>query len=536
MSTGTHHLAGTTGAVPAGDPGAPALELTHVNAGYGPYRALFDVSFSVPAASVVALLGANGAGKSTVARVATGLLPLTGARSGSTVPVTGQAAYRVARAGVAHVPEGRGVFANLTVEENLTLAFRQRGGRRTVSDSLARAYEAFPVLGERRRQRGGTLSGGQQRLLSLAKVLIVPPRLLIADELSLGLAPVVIEAVYEGLRSIHQTGTALLVVEQQIDRVLSTGRPARWCSSTARWPTTGHPTAPPRRWRRCSPPAATAWRWRTPRRAGETSHPRRPPRPPAGGGPGPAGVLRTRETGNHEQHSRTGDRRRAADHARQAGRGPLHLAPGRPAGLRPRPAGGADRGGPVPGRRRDRRLRHPGGRAEHQRHPQRLGGGRAAPGGAGHHRRPPVRFLPAGHALRGGRGGGGPLRPGHRLRGGGHEPGAARLQRPRRHRPLPPVLSRGRRRPPVGAVPGGPAAGRPMGYQPRGHGPLRPGESSSGRRRLGQRPLRQGGRRGAAEGRGRLADRRVPARGRGHPQNRHHGGPGQAAPRPELGA
>ena len=103
------------------------------------------------------------------------------------------------------------------------MAFRQRGGRKAVPASLERAYGAFPVLGERRRQRGGTLSGGQQRLLSLAKVLVVPPKLLIADELSLGLAPVVIEAVYEGLRSIHQAGTALLVVEQQIDRVLEHG-------------------------------------------------------------------------------------------------------------------------------------------------------------------------------------------------------------------------------------------------------------------------------------------------------------------------
>lgn len=207
----------------AGTPGIepPALEVDHISAAYGPYRALFDVTFTVPAGSITALLGSNGAGKSTVARVVSGLLPSThGAIRLSGHDVTGQPAYKIARAGMAHVPEGRGIFANLTVEENLVMAFRQRAGRRRVPESLDRAYLAFPVLGQRRKQAGGTLSGGQQRLLSLAKVLVVPPRLLVADELSLGLAPVVIEAVYRGLREINQAGTALLVVEQQVDRAL----------------------------------------------------------------------------------------------------------------------------------------------------------------------------------------------------------------------------------------------------------------------------------------------------------------------------
>ncbi|HMD44554.1 MAG TPA: ABC transporter ATP-binding protein [Acidimicrobiales bacterium] len=209
---------GSAGPAP-GDP--PTLVVDRVSASYGPYRALFGVSFTVPAGGVVALLGSNGAGKSTVARVVSGLLPVTGGRivlQGR--DVTGLPAYKIARAGMAHVVEGRGVFANLTVAENLTLAFRQRLGRDQVDDCLERAYESFPVLGERRRQRGGTLSGGQQRLLSLAKVLVAPPKLLVADELSLGLAPVVIDAVYDSLRRIHEAGTALLVVEQQVDRVL----------------------------------------------------------------------------------------------------------------------------------------------------------------------------------------------------------------------------------------------------------------------------------------------------------------------------
>jgi branched-chain amino acid transport system ATP-binding protein len=214
-------VTGTDPAPPGSDQAPLALEVDHVSASYGPYRALFDVSFTVPSGGVTALIGSNGAGKSTVSRVVTGLLAsTTGTIRLSGRDITGLPAYKIARAGTAHVPEGRGVFASLTVEENLRLVFRQRGGRQCVADSLARAYEAFPVLGQRRGQHGGTLSGGEQRMLSLAKVLVLPPRLLVADEISLGLAPVVIDAVYDGLRKINGAGTALLVVEQQVDRVL----------------------------------------------------------------------------------------------------------------------------------------------------------------------------------------------------------------------------------------------------------------------------------------------------------------------------
>jgi branched-chain amino acid transport system ATP-binding protein len=197
------------------------LVLEHVSAAYGPYRALFDVSFTVPVGGIVALVGSNGAGKSTVARTVSGLVAVTaGSISLSGEDITRLPAYKIARAGMAHVVEGRGVFSTLTVEENLSLAFRQRAGRRLLAANLERAYTAFPILGERRRQMAGTLSGGQQRLLSLAKVLVVPPHVLIADELSLGLAPVVVDTVYEGLREINRNGTALVVVEQQVSRVL----------------------------------------------------------------------------------------------------------------------------------------------------------------------------------------------------------------------------------------------------------------------------------------------------------------------------
>ncbi|HUY23100.1 MAG TPA: ABC transporter ATP-binding protein [Acidimicrobiales bacterium] len=201
---------------------APLLEVRDVDAVYGPYRALFGVSFSVAERSAVALVGANGAGKSTVARVVSGLVR---ASSGSVhfagEDITRYPAWRIARLGLAHAPEGRAVFGSLTVEENLVLTFRQAVGRHGVAGALARAYDAFPRLGERRRQPAGTLSGGEQRMLALAKVLAVPQRLLVVDELSLGLAPVVVDEVFAGLRTILEAGTALLVVEQHVDRALS---------------------------------------------------------------------------------------------------------------------------------------------------------------------------------------------------------------------------------------------------------------------------------------------------------------------------
>jgi len=209
-----------TGRAAAGSP-VPALDVVGVSAAYGPYRALFDVSFEVPAGGNVALIGSNGAGKSTVSRVVSGLLPASaGTVRLDGTDVTNRPAFKVARAGMAHVVEGRGVFASLTVEENLKLAFRQRAGRRAVAESLGRAYDAFPILGARRGQNGGTLSGGEQRILSLAKVLVVPPRVVVADEISLGLAPLMTDVIYDGLRHINEAGTALLIVEQQVDRVL----------------------------------------------------------------------------------------------------------------------------------------------------------------------------------------------------------------------------------------------------------------------------------------------------------------------------
>ena len=200
---------------------APILELRDVTAEYGPFRALFGVSLSIPAGGAVALLGANGAGKTTVARVASGLVAAaTGEVRVDGVDMSGSQTYQFARAGVAHAPEGRSVFATFSVEENLVLSFRRSLGRKRVPDALDEAYALVPRLGERRRQQAGTLSGGEQRMLSLARVLVEKPRLLIADELSLGLAPIIVDEVYETLGSIRGSGTALLIVEQHVQHAL----------------------------------------------------------------------------------------------------------------------------------------------------------------------------------------------------------------------------------------------------------------------------------------------------------------------------
>jgi branched-chain amino acid transport system ATP-binding protein len=199
---------------------APVLELEGVDAAYGPFRALFGVSLTVPDGGSVALLGPNGSGKTTVARVASGLLaPSCGALRVGGEDLTGRPTWAVARAGVLHAPEGRSVFGTLTVEENLVLGMAE-GSEHGSGGGLDKAFELFPRLRERRTQMAGTLSGGEQRMLSLARVLAQPPKLLIVDELSLGLAPIVVEEVYATLGRIKAEGTALLIIEQHVHHAL----------------------------------------------------------------------------------------------------------------------------------------------------------------------------------------------------------------------------------------------------------------------------------------------------------------------------
>ena len=180
------------------------LDLHEVSAGYGPFRALFDVTLAVQPGEAVALLGPNGVGKTTIARVATGLVaPTEGAVLVDGEDMTGAPVHRFRRAGVIHAPEGRSVFATLTVEENLVLSFRASRGRRGVAADLERAFELFPALANRRHQVAGTLSGGEQRMLAMARVLVEEPKLLVADELSLGLAPIIVDEVYASLERLR---------------------------------------------------------------------------------------------------------------------------------------------------------------------------------------------------------------------------------------------------------------------------------------------------------------------------------------------
>jgi len=200
----------------------PVLELRDVSAEYGPFRALFGVSLAVERGEAVALVGSNGAGKTTVARVACGLVaPSSGAVFVDGEDMTRARIYRYALAGVAHAPEGRSVFATLTVEENLTLSFRRLHGRAGVRPHLDRAFELFPALGQRRAQIAGTLSGGEQRMLSLARVMVEMPKVLVADELSLGLAPIIVDELYRSLQRLRDEGTALLIIEQQVGHALA---------------------------------------------------------------------------------------------------------------------------------------------------------------------------------------------------------------------------------------------------------------------------------------------------------------------------
>ena len=168
------------------------------------------------------MLGGNGAGKTTTARVITGLVPVTSGEvhfDGN--DIAHLPPWKIAPLGIVHAPEGRSVFGSLTVDENLTLDFRRNLGRGGVVAGLERAYELFPRLGERRKQLAGTLSGGEQRMLALARVLVRPPRLLVVDELSLGLAPIIVDEVYETLEKVRKSGSTMLIIEQYVGHALA---------------------------------------------------------------------------------------------------------------------------------------------------------------------------------------------------------------------------------------------------------------------------------------------------------------------------
>jgi branched-chain amino acid transport system ATP-binding protein len=193
------------------------LELRHITAGYGTNVVLRDVTVVVPDKSVVSLLGPNGAGKTTLLRVASGLLrPMAGQIILDGVDVTGWPPYRLARAGLGHVPEGRGIFAGMSVAENLrmqTKADNDKVGVRAATD-------AFPRLAERTKQVAGSLSGGEQQMLALASMYLADPSLILLDEVSMGLAPTIVDEIYTHLRNVASAGAAMLLVEQYVGRAL----------------------------------------------------------------------------------------------------------------------------------------------------------------------------------------------------------------------------------------------------------------------------------------------------------------------------
>jgi len=200
---------------------APALECRGVEAGYGQARVLKGVDLVMKEGEAVAILGANGAGKTTFARVITGaLVPTAGSVHIGGRDVAGLPAHRIAGLGVTHCMEGRRIIPTLSVEENLRVAARGVDGS-TARERLDAAYALFPVLAERRNSPGTSMSGGQQQMLAIARALMARPRLVIFDEISLGLAPVVMDKLYETLALLRQAGMTLVIIEQDVDRALA---------------------------------------------------------------------------------------------------------------------------------------------------------------------------------------------------------------------------------------------------------------------------------------------------------------------------
>jgi branched-chain amino acid transport system ATP-binding protein len=197
------------------------LELKDVRASYGSIEALKGVSLTVDKGSVVTLIGANGAGKSTTLMAISGLVPISSGRielDGE--PLAGLRPEAIVAKGVVQVPEGRRIFTRMSVQENLLMGAFLRDDAKAIQDDLGRVFAFFPVLKERRTQLGGTLSGGEQQMLAIARGLMAKPRYLLLDEPSLGLAPTLVKTIFDILKAIHAAGVTLLLVEQNVHRAL----------------------------------------------------------------------------------------------------------------------------------------------------------------------------------------------------------------------------------------------------------------------------------------------------------------------------
>lgn len=197
------------------------LKVNNINVYYGSIHAVKDVSFEVHQGEVVTLIGANGAGKSTILQTVSGLLrSKTGSVEFLGETLDGVPAHKVVSKGLAHVPEGRRVFLQMTVEENLEMGAYTRPNIE-IADSIADVYERFPRLKERRKQIAGTLSGGEQQMLAMGRALMSKPQLLMLDEPSMGLAPLLIEQIFSIIKELHEAGTTILLVEQNAQMALS---------------------------------------------------------------------------------------------------------------------------------------------------------------------------------------------------------------------------------------------------------------------------------------------------------------------------
>jgi branched-chain amino acid transport system ATP-binding protein len=193
----------------------PLLEVEGLKAYYGQTRALHDVTFSLEQGGITTLLGANGAGKTTTLRSLCGMVRTEGAIRFDGQPITGKATEAIVRLGVGHVPEGRGTFTNLSVEENLRVAAYTRRDKATAQRDLDMVFEYFPILKERLNQQAGTLSGGEQQMLAISRALMLGPRLMLLDEPSFGLAPLIVQEIFRIMRRINsEANVSMLLVEQ----------------------------------------------------------------------------------------------------------------------------------------------------------------------------------------------------------------------------------------------------------------------------------------------------------------------------------
>jgi len=203
----------------------PLLQVAGLRAGYGRIQVLWDIRFHVGAGEIVCLVGANGAGKTTLLRAITGVVPPTGQIAFEGQPIAGRSTAAIARMGIAHVPEGRHLFPAMSVRDNLELgaAFVQEAWERR-EETLAELFALFPRLQERQRQLAGTMSGGEQQMLAVARALMARPRMLLVDEPSLGLAPVMVQTLFGALVAINRRGMTVLLVEQNVRQTLLMAR------------------------------------------------------------------------------------------------------------------------------------------------------------------------------------------------------------------------------------------------------------------------------------------------------------------------